>query len=96
MSARGGLLKGLRVLDFTRLLPGPAATHMLGQMGASIYKIEAPQRRDSVRTTHPGMYLSKSAFYHVICTAHTKPTPSPSHDTRPLHGSESQQNVRGD
>ena len=62
------------MLDFTRLLPGPAATHMLGQMGASVFKIEAPQRRDSVRTTHPGMYLtdypSECAFTHVICTPH--------------------------
>lgn len=38
-----GLLSGLRILDLTRLLPGPAATQQLADLGAEILKIEDPQ-----------------------------------------------------
>jgi len=43
------LLKGIKIIDFTRLLPGPAATHLLAQMGAEVIKIESPKRMDYVR-----------------------------------------------
>jgi len=43
------LLKGITIIDFTRLLPGPVATHMLAQMGATVIKIESPKRPDYVR-----------------------------------------------
>lgn len=43
------LLEGFKIIDFTRLLPGPLATHMLAQMGAEIIKIESPKRMDYVR-----------------------------------------------
>ena len=43
------LLKGFRILDFTRLLPGPLATHLIAQMGAEVIKIESPKRMDYVR-----------------------------------------------
>ncbi|MEM9723734.1 MAG: CaiB/BaiF CoA-transferase family protein [Bacteroidota bacterium] len=42
-------LSGIRIIDFTRLLPGPLATHILAQMGAEIIKIESPKRMDYVR-----------------------------------------------
>src|SRR5688572_28787155 len=41
------LLEGLRVLDLTRNLPGPFATHMLAQWGASVCKIEPPSGVES-------------------------------------------------
>jgi crotonobetainyl-CoA:carnitine CoA-transferase CaiB-like acyl-CoA transferase len=48
-----GPLKGIRVLDLTRLLPGPLATHMLVRMGAEVVKLEPPVGGDYVRTIPP-------------------------------------------
>ena len=35
-------LEGVRILDFTQLLPGPAATRFLADFGAEVIKIEPP------------------------------------------------------
>src|SRR5262249_15390865 len=42
-------LQSLRVLDLTRLLPGPVCTMLLGDLGADVVKIEEPARGDPVR-----------------------------------------------
>ncbi len=39
-------LKGILVLDFTTLLPGPLATLMLAEAGAEVIKIERPGGED--------------------------------------------------
>src|SRR6195952_5010478 len=41
-------LSGVNVLDLTRVLSGPFCTALLGDMGADIIKVEAPEG-DSVR-----------------------------------------------
>ena len=48
-----GPLRGLKVLDLTRLLPGGYATLLLADLGADVLKIEEPGRGDYVRWTPP-------------------------------------------
>ena len=46
-------LKGLKVLDFSGLLPAPFGTRILADMGASILRVEAPTRPDMIRVMPP-------------------------------------------
>lgn len=48
-----GPLLGLRILDLTRLLPGPLGTMLMADMGAEVIKIEDPNAPDYVRSFPP-------------------------------------------
>ena len=58
-------LEGIRILDFTRLLPGPLGTHLLSEMGAEVIKIESPKRLDSTRLYQPKIG-ENSAIFHLM------------------------------
>jgi len=58
-------LKHLKVLDLSRLLPGPFATLLLADMGAEVLKIEAPQGGDYARW-YPPLVGSFGAFFASI------------------------------
>jgi crotonobetainyl-CoA:carnitine CoA-transferase CaiB-like acyl-CoA transferase len=44
-----GPLKGVRVIDLSHQAAGPWCTTLLGDMGADVWKIEKPDRGDSIR-----------------------------------------------
>jgi alpha-methylacyl-CoA racemase len=60
-----GPLAGLRVLDLTRLLPGPVCTLYLADLGADVVKIEDTGAGDYARSlgNRPG---TVSAFYRAV------------------------------
>ena len=68
-----GPLSGIRVFDLTRILAGPTATQMLGDLGADVIKIERPGQGDDTRKWGPpfikgsdGKDTSESAYYLAI------------------------------
>ncbi len=48
-----GPLQGIRILDLTRLLPGPLGTMLMADMGAEVIKIENPTQPDYIRNFPP-------------------------------------------
>ncbi|TMG77872.1 MAG: CoA transferase [Betaproteobacteria bacterium] len=58
-------LDGVRVLDLTRLLPGPVATLHLADMGADVVKIEDTETGDYARATGPARGRS-SVFFQLV------------------------------
>ena len=59
---KSGPLIGVKIIDFTRLLPGPLATMFLGDLGADVIKIEDPDNPDYVRDFEPRVN-GMSLFY---------------------------------
>lgn len=62
-----GPLKGLRVLDLSRILAGPWATQCLADLGAEVIKVENPEGGDDTRTWGPPFFDDNgdpvSAYY---------------------------------
>ncbi|MCD1159358.1 CaiB/BaiF CoA transferase family protein [Peribacillus frigoritolerans] len=50
-----GALSGIKVLDLSRLLPGPYCSLMMADYGAEVIKIEEPERGDYIRWRKPAI-----------------------------------------
>jgi crotonobetainyl-CoA:carnitine CoA-transferase CaiB-like acyl-CoA transferase len=57
-----GALKGLRVVDMTRVLAGPFCTMFLADMGAEVIKVEEPDKGDDSRG-YPPFLRGTSAYF---------------------------------
>ena len=58
-------LEGIRVLDLTRLLPGPFATLVLADLGATVDKVEDPGPGDYTRISPP-LVGDMSTLFHAL------------------------------
>ena len=65
------LLDGVRVLDLSRVLAGPYCTMMLGDLGADIIKIEAPELGDDTRHWGPPFTEGGESAY-FLCVNRNK------------------------
>jgi formyl-CoA transferase len=63
MDDAAGPLRGIRVLDLSRVLAGPFCTMVLGDLGADIIKVERPGSGDDTRAWGPPWAGGESAYY---------------------------------
>ena len=64
-------LKGIKVIDLSRILAGPWASQMLADMGAEVIKVERPKTGDDTRHWGPpfikaanNQQPAQAAYYH--------------------------------
>ncbi|MBO0703477.1 MAG: CoA transferase, partial [Candidatus Dormibacteraeota bacterium] len=58
-------LAGIRVLDLTRLLPGPFCSLLLADMGADVIKVEQPGSGDAMRL-YPPLRDGQSVAFNAV------------------------------
>lgn len=60
-------LAGVRVLDFSELLPGPFMTQSMAELGADVLKIERPPHGDNLRRMAPTLFDSVNRGKRSLC-----------------------------
>ncbi len=70
-STVSGPLKGIKVLDISRVLAGPTCTMLLGDMGADVIKVERPDKGDDTRQWGPPFAGGESTYY-LSCNRNKK------------------------
>lgn len=61
-----GILTGIRVADFTRVVSGPFATMLLGDLGAEVFKVERPGVGDDTRGWGPPFVAGESTYFFSV------------------------------
>ncbi len=56
-------LSHIKILDLSRVLAGPYCTMILGDLGAEVWKVEAPGGSDETRKWGPPFQKDVSAYY---------------------------------
>jgi crotonobetainyl-CoA:carnitine CoA-transferase CaiB-like acyl-CoA transferase len=59
-------LHGVTILDFSRVMAGPMATQILGELGAEVIKVERPGAGDEARTWEPRLPKGESAYFFAF------------------------------
>lgn len=65
-----GALKGITILDLTRVLAGPFCTMIMGDLGAEVIKVEGVNAADETRAWGPPFISGESAYY--LCANRNK------------------------
>ena len=67
-------LRGLKVVDLTRVLAGPTATMLLADLGADVIKVEEITRGDDTSSVFPHLTLPP---FIIMPLRILEPSPSP-------------------
>lgn len=65
-------LKGVRIIDLTRIVAGPYCTMILGDLGADVIKIEHPKGGDEARKWGPPFVGTTSESTYFLCLNRNK------------------------
>lgn len=64
-AVRGSALDGLLVADFSSALAGPYLTMLLGDLGATVVKVESPDG-DATRSWGPPWHRGAATYFHAV------------------------------